>query len=339
MSRSSALFLLTWLAFPSCSFLFSQQQLGSIVGQVRVARGDFPSESILVSLEFRGSQIESIYTDAQGKFGFHNLAPNPYYVNINDDHYDPVRELATLNPMGSTITIVNVTLVPRIARAAPNGTPTKLGGANQNTTDVREYSAKFPKSAVKEFERGLASDGKAKKDDAIRHYQKAIQIAPDFYAAHNNLGSSYLSKSDLPAARTEFEQVVRLNQSDASAYFNLSNVCLLLKELPDAQRFLNEGLRREPDSPLGQFLRGSLDMRLGKLPEAEDALEQAIKLDPVMAQARLQLVNLYLQEGKKTDAIAQLQSFVDAFPGNPLSPRAKQLLQRLNASAAATAQN
>jgi tetratricopeptide (TPR) repeat protein len=179
----------------------------------------------------------------------------------------------------------------------------------------------------------LEADRVGKRDDAIHHYQKAIQVSPDFYYAHNNLGSDYLGRSDFAAARKEFERVVELNQSDATAYFNLSNVCMLMGQVPDAERFLDEGLRREPDSALGQFLLGSLDLRAGKLPEAEHALRNAIQLNPVMAQSRLQLVNLYLQHGRKQDAAAELHAFVSAFPDNPFNKQAQQLLQRLEVPA------
>ena len=92
-------------------------------------------------------------------------------------------------------------------------------------------------------------------------------------------------------------------------------------------------MRREPDSALGRFLLGSLDMKTGKLPEAESFLKQTVELSPAMPQARLQLVNLYLKEGRKSDAAAQLRDFIRLFPGSPFAAKAKKLLQELEASA------
>ena len=91
-------------------------------------------------------------------------------------------------------------------------------------------------------------------------------------------------------------------------------------------------MQRQPDSALGHFLQGTLDIRLGKLPQAEGALRQAIQMDPMMAQPRLQLVNLLLQQGRKGDAVAQLHDFVGAFPDGPFSTQAKDLLKRLQGS-------
>jgi regulator of sirC expression with transglutaminase-like and TPR domain len=53
-----------------------------------------------------------------------------------------------------------------------------------------------------------------------------------------------------------------------------------------------------------------------------------------MAKAHLALVNLYLQQQRKDEAISELKVFVKSFPQDPAAPHAKELLQRLGASAA-----
>jgi tetratricopeptide (TPR) repeat protein len=314
----------------SFSFPTFAQTIGSVVGHIRIARGDTPPQRILVSLELRGVAIDSVYADSSGTFGFHNLSANAYYVVVNDEQYESVRRSVVVESVMQTPNIfVDITLVPKKTQKGPDDSPK---GSNPNMMDIHEYSEHFPKAAVKEYKKGINADHSGERDGAIRHYQKAIEIAPDFYVAHNNLGSDYVAKSDFPSARKEFEQVIRLNQSDADAYFNLSNVCMLTGDLPEAQHFLEEGLRRQPDSALGQFFLGSLNIRLKKFPEAEAALRRAIQTDPQMVQPRLQLVNLLLQQGRKGDAESLLRDFLAAFPDNSFSPQARQVLQRLEAS-------
>ncbi len=323
-----------------CSTTLAQQSqtLGSIIGHVHVVRGEVPPERVLVTLEVRGGAMDSVYTDSQGTFGFHSLGPNPYYVTVNDEHYQPVRIPAVIMPTSlNPTTFLDIALVPKQPPKEDRGLSPNPAGANPNMIDARDYSARFAKRAVKEFEKGMSADSTGKKDEAIQHYQKAIAIAPDFYFARNNLGSDYLSKSDFVGARKEFEQVVRLNQSDGAAYFNLSNVCMLTAQLPDARRYLEEGMRRQPDSALGHFLLGSLNLHEGKLLEAERALRQAVQLDPVMVQPRLQLVNLFLQQGRKEDAVGELHAFMSTFPDNSFNKQAKDLLHRLETPANATA--
>jgi tetratricopeptide (TPR) repeat protein len=328
-SRSSLLFLLGCLLL-FASPLSAQTSLGRIIGQLHVSKGDFPAHPILVELQLRGSTLNSVYSDDQGRFGFYNLEANPYHVVINDPGFRAVDELSNVNPLITTFNLLQINLDPRDdGKVAPAANQVK--GSNPYLVDTTDYSRRFPKNAVKEFDRGVKADAEGRHDDAVEHYQKALKIAPDFYMAHNNLGSDYLSKSDFPGARQEFQRASQLNQSDAAAYFNLSNVCILTGELPQAQLYLDQGMQRQPDSAFGHFLQGTLDIRLGKLALAEDSLRHAIQLDPMMAQARLQLVNLLLQQGHKEDAVIQLRDFLAAFPASPFAGKAKDLLKRLEA--------
>jgi regulator of sirC expression with transglutaminase-like and TPR domain len=57
-----------------------------------------------------------------------------------------------------------------------------------------------------------------------------------------------------------------------------------------------------------------------------------------MWQAHLQLVNLYLQENRREDAINQLQTFLKAFPRTPNAPKARELLHKLRAESGAVPQ-
>ena len=324
-------------AVPKLVIAQQPEILGSVVGRVSLD-GTAPRERILVSLLLHGAPINSTYTDSEGGFGFYSLAPNLYDVSIQDQRYLPITEPAvieshTLNP----VVHVNVTLTPT---APSSGGPQEISrpsGANPDIADAREYSARFPKNVRNEFEKGVRDDRNGKKENAIRHYEKAIAIAPEFYPAHNNLGSDYLSRSDFAAARKEFEQVIRLNQSDATAYFNLSNVCMLTGGLAEAQKYLSEGLRRQPESAWGHFLLGSIDLREGKYEQAETALRETIQIDPMMPQARLQLVNALLQGRKNDAALAELRSFVAAFPHSSFTPKAEQLIQNLETTPSASA--
>ena len=327
------------LAFGLCPSGWAQQQvLGNIIGHMHVQRADTPPDLVMVSLEVRGAPMDSVYCDSSGTFGFHGLGPNPYYVVVNDEHYEPIRRLVVIDAvMMSPTVFVDITLVPTKQPKPDSDVPSGSKGSNPNMIDVREYSDRFPKRAVKEFEKGLSADTLGKPEDAIRHYLKAVAIAPDFYLAHNNLGSDYVSKSDFPDARKEFEQVVKLNQSDANGYFNLSNVCMLTGQMPEAQQFLDEGLRRQPDSALGQFLLGTLNLHLQKTAQAEIALLKAIQLDPTKAQYRLQLVNLLLQQGRKDAAASQLRELLATLPDNSYRAQAKQVLQKLESASKSAA--
>jgi Flp pilus assembly protein TadD len=313
----------------------AQTTSGSIIGHVRVSPGNEVRSPVLVTLQSRGATVNSVYTDDEGQFGFSGLLPNLYYVVIDEKEYQPVQEQVAIDPITATLRIVNINLTPRKlknedSRAVKEGT-------NPHLTDLGEYTKHFSRATTKEYQAGLKCDQEHKLDDAIKHYEKALQLSPDFYPARNNLGSNYLAKADYKAAAEQFQQVIKINPSDASAYFNLANSYLLTKRYDEAANWVDQGLVKEPDSAFGNFLRGSLYLRSGNQTQAEVALKRSLELDPKMSKAHLALVNLYLQQQKTGEAIAELRTFLKTSPDDPFAPQAGQVLKRLESGASAHA--
>jgi tetratricopeptide (TPR) repeat protein len=335
-TRSRTLLWVALLAsFVTPTQLCAQQnQLGKIIGNVRVVRGDFPAHPVMISLEMRGAPIESAYCDDQGRFGFYNLVGNQYRISVTDDAYEPVSETTEVNPATSPTNWVQITLLPR-ANGKKDPLPGRVEGSNPFLVDPAEYYRKFPKKTVKEFEKGVDADHQGKTDDAIQHYEKALSYSPDFYPAHNNLGSAYLARQNFDAAQTQFESALKGNQNDAQLYFNLANVLFLTQRYSAAEREIEEGLQRRPDSAFGHFLQGSVYSRTGRPELAEKTLQSALQLDPKMSKVYLQLVNLYVQQKRTAEAISQLEAYLKAFPDSPFSPKARDLLKRLRGNSTA----
>ncbi len=339
MRRNSRILL--WLAllafFAIPQYLSAQQNQGKIIGNIRVMRGDFPAHPVLVHIEMRGSPIGSAYCDDQGRFGFYGLVANEYRVSVEDDAYEPVSETTELNPDVSPVNIVQLTLVPR-PNAKKDPLPGRVKGSNPYLIDPADYNRQFPRKTLKEFDKGVDADHKGKTDEAIQHYEKALSYSPNYYPAHNNLGSAYLSLQNFEGAQAQFDAALKANQNDVEAYFNLANVLLLTQHYPDAERQIEEGLKRQPDSAFGHFLQGSLYSRTSRPELAEKSLQSALQLDPKMSQAYLQLVNLYLQQKRTPEAIAELEAFLKTFPDSPYSRKARESLKRLQANADAIPQ-
>jgi hypothetical protein len=142
--------ILLWFLAPTP--ILAQQSLGSIIGHTRVLRGGAPPQAVLVDLQVRGASIASVYTDAQGTFGFHEITPDSYTVVINDDHYQPVEqvvvlEATTLSPQA----FVEITLKPKPGSGTSASLP-QPKGTNPNLTDARQFSKvreKMPSSTTR----------------------------------------------------------------------------------------------------------------------------------------------------------------------------------------------
>ena len=99
-------------------FIFSplawaQLSGGSIVGQVRVTPGTELPSPVLISLESRGTVINTVYTDGEGRFGFNGLPGNIYHIKIDDEAYFPASETVIIDPETTSVRMVNIFLNPR----------------------------------------------------------------------------------------------------------------------------------------------------------------------------------------------------------------------------------
>ena len=325
--------LLVFMVFFSCALAAQFQPLGNITGRIQVASADTPSHQVLVELRLHGATLNSVYADARGYFSFGSLDPNAYHIVIEDEDYYPVDALAVVQPEAPN-TMVQIIVRVREEQKKSDPISARASGSNPYLVDLADYNKRFPKKAVKEFERGVNAEQKGERDDAIAHYEGALKIAPDYYPAHNNLGSLYLGKSDFKSAEAEFRESVRLDQNEAQAYFNLGNVLMLTGRYRESEAALESGLQRSPNSAFARFLQGCLFARTGKFEEAEKSLREALQLDPAMSQAHLQLVNLYLQQKRKEDAVHQLQDFLKAFPNAPTAAKAREVLNKLQSQEA-----
>jgi Tfp pilus assembly protein PilF len=318
----------------------------TIVGEVRIPRKGAPEKRVEVTLETRGASMATAYSDDRGSFEFGHLEGNLYHIVINDDDYEPVNVSVSANPATTRVNVVHIDLIPK--KGASVSEPTPLGanahmndngavdsnlpsisGGNPYVVDQAEYSKQFSAKALKEFAAGVKSDGQGHSDDAITHYKRAVKLAPAFYPARNNLGTAYLNRGDLKAAEIEFEQVMKSNPADAAPYFNLGNIYILTERYNIAVDSLQKGLQKQPNSALGTFLLGSAFEHIQQPSAAEKYLRRSLELDHKLSKAHLALVNLYLRQHRPAEAVEELKEFLQQAPEDPLAPKAKEVLARL----------
>lgn len=309
------------LTLPTCS----GQVSGNIHGVLRVDYGDPPQQRVLIKLQLHGQVVSSAYPDAQGRFEFDALDLNYYHLIIEHQDYYPVDELLQGNA-------VEVNLVPRTSPPREDPLPKEVSGSNPHIVDLNEYTKHFPKNAIQEYRRGLKAQKHGKDRAAIRHYEKTIEIAPDFYPALNNLGGLYLSDGDFAAAQREFERALQNNRNAPEPYFNLAYINLLRKNYGRAEQDTRQGLQRQPRSAFGQFVLGATLSRTGRQKEAEQAFLQSLELDHTISKAHLELVCIFLTQQRTKEAIEHLKLFLKIAPNDFLALKAQALLARLQTS-------
>ncbi len=259
-----------------------------------------------VTLEFMGlNPVATTFTDSDGRFNFLGIRRGSYvlYVegdNIEDTRYNLETDTGLQFPPDTMVFVKRL----RITRA-PN---------DSSTIDVSQFLSAYPKKAVSLFNRAV--DRRRKKDEvkAARLLEQSLEIAPDFYAAHNELGLSYKALGRYEDAEREFMRAHTLNGNSADPLVNLTSLYIDTDRPDQAVTTGEEAVKANGRSAFAFFNLGIALYRISNLDKAEAALKKALELAPKMFQVRLMLANVYGKLRRYDSLMEQLNGYLDENP-------------------------
>ena len=155
---------------------------------------------------------------------------------------------------------------------------------------------------------------KGRVDEAITHYQKALQITPDFAEAHYNLGNALLQKGDVDEAITHYQKALQINPDNAEAHDNFGMALLKMGRVDEAITHFQKGLQIEPDHVEAHNNLGNALLQKGDVDEAITQYQRALQIKPDYMEAHYNLGMALLQKGKVDEAIAQYQQALQIKP-------------------------
>jgi tetratricopeptide (TPR) repeat protein len=115
---------------------------------------------------------------------------------------------------------------------------------------------------------------------ALAEFQRAQNRNADRPEAHVNLGILYSNIGQISAARSEYQEAIRIGRHFLPAYVNLAEVHRIRGHDDEGERILNQALEQLPDSPDILHVLGLLQVRQKRLDEALPLLARAAELVP-----------------------------------------------------------
>jgi len=161
----------------------------------------------------------------------------------------------------------------------------------------------------------------------VRHFQRAIDLAPDFALAHSGLGSCYVNRvlkgvgepGDYEKAESAFGNALALDPKLLEARMHMVFIYLGRGEKPKARAEV-ELLRNEYPNDVGvHFARGVLARLDGEYQRALRSYDRMVRLNPaerVVASYNRARIFLYL--GQYEDALHELDQGAALEPEHPL---------------------
>jgi serine/threonine protein kinase/tetratricopeptide (TPR) repeat protein len=162
-------------------------------------------------------------------------------------------------------------------------------------------------------------------DAAIEHFQRAIELDPNFALALDGLGASYVNRvfkgfggaEDYERAEVAFAKALAIDPKLVEARMLMVFVYLWRGQKQKAREEVAQARREAPDEPVVHFVKATLHRLDGEYGRALRSYDRLMRLDPaahVVASFNRALVYMYMGNFEETNR--QLDQAGD--PDNPL---------------------
>lgn len=155
-------------------------------------------------------------------------------------------------------------------------------------------------------------------NNAIRHFQHAIELNPDMARAYDNLGLCYYYQNQNDQAVTNYEKAIELGRKSANPspwpYLNLAITQQFLNRDVDAEKNLREAIRLAPAFARAHFQLGTVLEDLQRLNEALAELREAARLDPAYPEPHMAMARVLRRLGQEAAAREEASDYVRLRP-------------------------
>jgi tetratricopeptide (TPR) repeat protein len=180
-----------------------------------------------------------------------------------------------------------------------------------------EMQSSLGDKAALHMQFGLAYGEAGFPDEAIQEFQTTIKEDAKFPGAHYSLGASYLLSAgeiDFPLAVAEFQKELEINPDDFLSHAQLGHVALSQHRLQDAERELARAAASNPTDADVFMSLGQLYVETGRNADAEAALRKSIALTSDVSHNHYQvqrahylLARVLLQTNRGEDGKKEMQ--------------------------------
>ncbi|MGZ4835567.1 MAG: tetratricopeptide repeat protein [Terriglobales bacterium] len=287
------------------------------LGGVVLGTDGHPVRNARVELRaFASSQlIASGYTLPNGTFEFANL-PRAVYevvVTLGVDQVTQRVELYQSNPF----------LQLTLANAAPESASSAMVSVSQ---------LKVPNKARKLFLKAGDSFRKQKFSEAREDVEKSLQEFSEYAQALTLRGLLNLQDNKLDAATSDLEHAIKADGNYAMGYVVLGTAYNAMNHYDDSIRTLQRAISLSPGAWQAYYELSKALLGKGQFEAALRQIDKAAQLCP-QKYAAIHMVRAHALLGMKdyNQAVAELEQFIVADPGNSESAKARETLGQVKA--------
>jgi Flp pilus assembly protein TadD len=164
-------------------------------------------------------------------------------------------------------------------------------------------------------------------EEAERHLEHAVALAPDFVNSYSNLGVVRRRRGDLDGAFRAYRQSLELEPGQPAVLTNLASLYLLLGRTAEARAAMAAAKNRGQPAYM-QLIRGDFELRDGNLRQARRRYKQAARRSPGLPDVHLALARADRALGRPKRARREAARALELDPENA---EAQRMLEELEA--------
>ncbi|KAG0301857.1 anaphase-promoting complex subunit cdc27 [Dissophora globulifera] len=161
---------------------------------------------------------------------------------------------------------------------------------------------------------GNAYSLKHDSDQALKCFQRAIQLDDGFAYAHTLSGHEYTELEEYDKAQTEFRTAMSIDPRHYHAWYGMSMIYSKMGKNDLALIHAKEAHRLNSSNSVLLYHVGLIQERMSRTTEALRSFEQTIALDPSNAAARFRKANVQMNMEQYEDALNELETIKTLSP-------------------------
>src|ERR1051325_970226 len=292
-----------------------------IEGRLRIHNAPATSLRVRLVREDQHRPIGETFTRSRGEFEFPSVPEGDYLVEtLESDELEATSTRVLVRPFPrerSTVVHVDIEI------------PEKSSNPVRSGVIAADVDLNAPKEAVNHYHNGIKAIGSSNPQRALKEFQSAIAIFPEYYAARLELGRELRFEKRFAEAEEVLRPLIEIAPKHAEAWIENGIVLLELKRRDEAAEKLETAVQCEETSWAAHLYLGWALLE-AHASEAAPHFERALELNQQKAaRAHLALARLAEAKGQRQLAIQHLETYLTVHPEASDAEMTRRLLDNL----------
>ncbi len=262
--------------------------------------------------------------DESGRFHFRNLRAGTYTIAVNITNRGEARQTAEIGAgTADTRRRVALNLQFKDSDFVFQDTVRK-----QHAVTAKQLT--IPDKAMREYQDALKDLERQDVESAVKRLEHAVEIAPQFADAWNNLGTIAYQTQQYDRAEQCFRSALQAAPEAYEPLVNLGGVLINTNKYDEALKYNEFAVLARPNDALANSQLGLTYFVTGNFDLAVKYLEIARKIDPShFSHPQLVLAEIHLRRGDNAEAADVLEDFLAHHPDYPTADKIRENIARL----------